>query len=225
MHQLTNKKNKVLIYLIFLIILSTTNNKSLNTQKNYSATINKISVSGLSNKQNLQITNKINKLLIRNIFFINEEDIDNIISEYNLVEKYSAKKIYPNQISIEIEPTKFIAKIKGNNEFLVGSNGKLISNTNTDKSLPILFGIFNSKKFLKFEKEVQNSNFKFSDFKSIFFYPSNRWDILTINDILIKLPEKNLDRALKMAYKIINNHQFNNNMVIDLRISNHIIVK
>ena len=72
---------------------------------------------------------------------------------------------------------------------------------------------------------MQNSNFKFSDFKSIFFYPSNRWDILTINDILIKLPEKNLDRALKIAYKIINNHQFNNNMVIDLRISNHIIVK
>ena len=94
MHQLTDKKNKVLIYLIFLIILSTTNNKSLNIQKNYSTTINKISVSGLSNKQNLQITNKINKLLIRNIFFINEEDIDNIISEYNLVEKYSAKKIY-----------------------------------------------------------------------------------------------------------------------------------
>ena len=128
MHQLIDKKKKILIYLIFLIILSTTTNKSFKIQNNYSVMINKINVSGLSNDNNLKITKKLNDLLFTNILFVNEEVIKETISEYNLVETYSVKKIYPKKIKIDIEPTKFVARISGNNQFLVGSNGKLIKN-------------------------------------------------------------------------------------------------
>ena len=66
MHQLTDKKNKIIIYLILLLILSTTNNKSLESQHNYSAKINKIQVSGLSNRVNSQIRNRLEKLINSN---------------------------------------------------------------------------------------------------------------------------------------------------------------
>ena len=225
MHQVIDKNKKILIYLIVLIILSTTSNKSLETKKNYSLKVNKIVVSGLSNDNNLQITKKLSDLLSRNIFFIDKSYIDTIILEYNLVEKYSVKKIYPKQVNIEIEPTKYIAEIKGSSQFLVGSNGKLISNEYTDKLLPLFFGKFNSEKFLEFKKIIKKSKFEFRDFKSIFFYFSNRWDVQTINGILIKLPKQHLTEALSIAHKIINDNQFKGNRVIDLRISNHVIIK
>jgi cell division protein FtsQ len=225
MHQLIDKKKKILIYLLFLIILSTTNNKSLEIQKNYLVTINTINVSGLSNDKNLKITSQLNNLLFRNIFFIDKNYINLIISEYDLVEKYSVKKIYPKQVNIEIEPTKYIAEIKGSSQFLIGSNGKLIKNEYTNEPLPLFFGKFNSKKFLEFKKLIEKSEFEFKDFRSIFFYFSNRWDVQTTDGILIKLPKQNLTEALRIAHKIIKNDQFQDERVIDLRISNHVIMK
>ena len=108
---------------------------------------------------------------------------------------------------------------------MVGSNGKLISNEYTNKKLPIIFGKFDSEQFLKFSEIIKNSKFKTQNFNSIFFYLSNRWDILTTNDVLIKLPEQNLSEALNLAYKIINDNNFGNNKIIDLRVHNHIVIR
>jgi len=91
--------------------------------------------------------------------------------------------------------------------------------------LPFIFGKFDSKKFLEFKKILESSEFKLSDFKSIFFYPHGRWDLQTSGNILIRLPEKNLSKKLGIAHKIINNNHFKDNKIIDLRISNHIITK
>ena len=55
MHQSIDKKNKVIIYLIFLLILSTTKGKILEQQKRYSLKINDIKVYGLTISKNLEI--------------------------------------------------------------------------------------------------------------------------------------------------------------------------
>jgi len=224
MHRLTGKKNKIIIYLIFLFILSTTSNKSLEFHQNYSAKINKIQVSGLSNSINSQIRNKLEKLLNINIFFINKDKIDKIISEYNLVEIYSVKKIYPKKIEVKIEQTKFIAKISGSKQVLIGSNGKLIKREINEK-LPFLFGKLDSKNFLEFKKIIDNSAFKFKDLKSVSFYPSKRWDIITNENILINLPKDNLLQSLNFAYKLIIDNNFKEIRVIDLRVKNHVVIK
>lgn len=225
MPQLIDKKNRIIIYLILFIILSTISNKTLENQKNYLDTFIKINVSGLSNSKNLIIKEKLNKLLFKNIFFIDSDSVNNIISQFNLVESYRVKKIYPTKIEVEIEPTEFIARVKGSKEFLVGSNGKLINDEYTDKKLPFIFGKFDTKKFLKFKKNLDSSEFRFNDFQSIFFYPSERFDLKTINNILIRLPEKNLSKGLSIAHKIINNDNFKDNKIIDLRVSNRVIIK
>ena len=224
MRRLTDKKNKIIIYLILLLILSTTNNKSLEFQHNYSAKINKIQVLGLSNRVNAQIRSRLEKLIHSNIFFINKDKIDKIISEYNLVELYSVKKIYPSKIEIKIEQTKFIAKISGSNKVLVGSNGKLIK-YEINERLPFLFGKFNSKKFLEFKSIIDNSAFKFNDLKSVSFYPSKRWDIITVENISINLPQDNLLQSLNLAYKLIIDDSFKEIKIIDLRVKNHLVIK
>lgn len=225
MHQLIDKKKLIIIYLIFLIILSSITNKSLENKKKNLIKIDQINVSGLSNYNNLKIKKELDSLLSKNIFFINKDNIKKKISKYHLVEEYYIKKIYPTQIDIRIKPTQFVAKIKGNKNFLIGSNGKLISNEHTNEILPFFFGKFNSKSFLVFNKIINNSEFKLNNFKSILFYSSNRWDVQTNNNVLIKLPEKKLLKALKVAHKILSSDKFKDTRVIDLRISNHIIIQ
>ena len=46
----------------------------------------------------------------------------------------------------------------------------------------------------------------------------------TKDNILIKLPEKNLSNALRIAYKIKNNEQFKMKKTIDLRVPNQVII-
>ena len=224
MLQSIDKKNKIIIYLIFLFLLSTTSNKSLEFHQNYSAKIDKIEVSGLSNSDNSQIRSKLEKLLNTSIFFINKDKIDKIISKYNLVELYNVKKIYPRKIDVKIEQTKFIAKISGSNQVLVGSNGKLIKQEINEK-LPFLFGKYDFIKFLEFKKIIDNSAFKFNDLKSVSFYPSKRWDIVTSENILTNLPQDNLLQSLNLAYKLIIDDYFKKIKSIDLRVKNHVVIK
>ena len=48
MHQSIDKKNKIIIYLLLLFILSTTSGKFVENQNSYSFTINQINIEGLS---------------------------------------------------------------------------------------------------------------------------------------------------------------------------------
>ena len=225
MHQSTDKKNKIAIYLIFLFILSTTSSKFPEKNKNYSLKIDRIDVVGLSSTRNIEIQNELSGIFDSNIFFLDEKQIGKIINNYNIIDKYNIKKIYPSRLNINIKPTKIIAKIPNNNNLLVGTNGKLILSSQNDKILPYIFGKFNPKKFLDFKKNIDRSKFNFIEFKSIYFFPSNRWDILTTDNILVKLPQDNIFQSLNLAYKIISDKQFKNKNIIDLRVANHLIIK
>ena len=224
MHQLIDKKNKIIIYLLFLLILSTTSGKFVENHNNYSSTINQINIKGLSSAYNKKITNELSDLFYKNILSVGKEEVQKIISEYNVIEEYNIKKIYPSTINIDIKPTKFIARLSSNDQ-LVGANGKLIKNKDNNEILPYVFGKFNSEEFLTFKKNIDLSRFTFIKLKTLYFFPSNRWDILTKNDILIKLPQDNFLKSLNLAYKIINTDEFKNKKLIDLRVNNHLVIK
>ena len=147
------------------------------------------------------------------------------MSEYNIIEEYSVKKIYPSRINIKIKPTKLVARVFSSNKLIVGSNGKLIQGEETSEILPYVSGKFDTKKFLELKRNIENSKFNFSDFKILSYFPSSRWDILTTDEVLIKLPENNLLKSLNLGYKIINNDQFKNSKLIDLRIANQVIIQ
>ena len=225
MHQSIDKKNKVIIYLVFLFILSTTSGKLLEQNKKFSLKIVNIKVLGSTIVKNLEIQNELNSILYQNILFLEKGEISKIINKHNIIEEYNVKKNYPSTLNIEIKPAKFIAKITNHNNLIVGSNGKLISDEQNDKILPYIFGEFNSKKFLEFKKDINKSKFNFAEFKIVYFFPSSRWDILTIDDILIKLPENNVPESLNKAYKIIASSDFKDKGIIDLRIKGYLIIK
>ena len=225
MLQSIGKRNKIAIYLIFLLILSTTTGKFIQNQKNHSSAIDKINVEGLSKAENLNILKELNNIFYNNILVLNKEEITKVISKHNIIQEYTIKKIYPSTINVKIKPTKFIARIYKKEQLLVGANGKLIDNKKSKEKLPFIFGEFSSSDFLIFKKKVEQSKFIFLDFKTFYFFPSNRWDILTNDNILIKLPQDNFLESLNLAYKIIKGNDFKNKKYIDLRIKNHLIIK
>ena len=224
MHQSIGKRNKVIIYLIFLFILSTTSGKLLEEKKRYSLKIDNIKVFGLTIARNLEIQNDLKDFFYQNIFFLGKKEISKVINKHNIIEEYDIKKIYPSTISISIQPTKFIAKLPNNNK-LVGANGKLVKNKKNSQILPYIFGHYDSQAFLNFKRSIAQSKFTFTKFKTLYLFPSNRWDVLTNDDILIKLPQDNLSESLNLAFNIISNDDFKNKKFIDLRINNHLIIK
>ena len=224
MLQLTGKKNKIIIYLLFLFILSTISVKLVNDQNKLSSSIIKINITGLSERKNLEILNNLNNLLYKNIFVINEDEIKKILEKHNIIQEFSITKVYLSTLNIEIKPTKFIARVSNNSQYLVGANGKLIEDKSNNELLPYIFGEFSSNDFLSFKKNIEKSIFSFSNLKTLYFFPSGRWDILTDKDILIKLPQENIVASLNLSKKLINNDNFKNYKFIDLRVKNHLVI-
>jgi cell division protein FtsQ len=225
MHQSIGRKNKIIIYLLFLFILSTTSAKLINDQNKLSLLISKINITGLSERKNLEILNNLNNILYKSIFVISKDEIKKILEKHNIIQEFSIKKIYPSTLKIEIKPTKFIARVSNNGQYLVGANGKLIEDRNNSELLPYIFGEFNSQHFLSFKQNIEKSIFSFSNLKTLYFFPSGRWDILTDNDILIMLPQEHLVASLNLSKKLIDNDNFKDNKFIDLRVTNHLVTK
>jgi|TARA_B110000503_G_scaffold17432_1_gene25271 cell division protein FtsQ len=225
MHQSIGKKNKVIIYLILLFILSTTSGKFAVSQNNYSSINTKINIEGLSSIENLKISNELSNLFYKDILFIDKKEISKIMNKYNIIEEYNIKRIYPSTINIKIKPTKYLARTSNDNQLLVGANGKFIKDEENREILPYIFGEFNSTDFLTLKKNIEQSKFIFKELKTLYFFQSNRWDILTDNDILIKLPLSNSLESLNFAYKIISNDEFKKKSIIDLRVKKNLVVK
>ena len=225
MHQSIGKKNKIIIYLLFLFILSTTSAKLINDQNKLSSSINKINITGLSERKNLEILNNLNNFLYKSLFIVNKDEIKKILEKHNIIQEFTVKKIYPSTLNIKIKPTKFIARVSNNGKYLVGANGKLILDKDSNGLLPYIFGEFNSHDFLSFKENIEKSIFSFSNLKTLYFFPSGRWDILTDKDILIKLPQEFIVGSLNLSKKLIDNENFRDYKFIDLRVKNHLVVK
>ena len=228
MHLQEGKKNKIFFFIFLLVFFSSINNKLFLEKKGSILKINEIKINGLTDEEKIKLTREFKAIFLENIFLITQKNFTNILNKNNLIQSFSVKKKYPNSILINIKKANFLAITNINNKkYLVGSNGKLIdygSINNHKKKLPFIFGKVDYSDFIYFKKIVDKSEFNYENITSLYHFPNNRWDIKTKNNILIKLPEKNFFNALNFANKIIYNNKFNSNKVIDLRISNHMII-
>ena len=228
MLQLIDRKLKIFFYLILFILLSTQITKNKNIKINFNTNLNNIEVIGLSDENNLKVYQSLKFLLTKNIFLVNKNDFQNILKKNNLVESFYIKKIYPNLIKIKIKQTKLLAITnKKGKKFFIGSNGKLIPVSQVELSyneLPFVYSKSNYIDFIKLKKIIDESKFQFEQIESFYYFPSNRWDIKTKDGFLIKLPEKNIAESLKFVALIKINEEFKDKKIIDLRISNNIVL-
>ena len=219
MLQQINKK--ILLYFFIFIILGTFNNKNLkefNLPK-----INSLKINGLEIDQ--KFSEKLEILKIDNIFFIDKIKTEELFNSNNLIEEYEIFKKYPMSLEIEIVGTKFLAQTNIDGKFfLIGSNGKLIENENNTNSLPYIFGDLDINNFLNLKKIIDESSLNFQEIKNLYFFPSGRWDLETLSDVLIKLPKEKLKESLNLSLDLLNNEKFDNIKLIDVRQKNQVII-
>ena len=220
---LQKKSKKVLIYFLLLFLLGSINNIGLN--KIQFSGISNIKILGLGNENNNFLSESINNLQLENIFFINEKQIRNVIESNNLVEKYDIFKIYPSSLFINIQKTKFLARTNLNGvNHIIASNGKLLKDEFYLEKLPFIFGNPKIEEFLKFKKIIDKSKFKYQNIKNLYFFSSGRWDLELINEIIIKLPEKDLENSIELAFDFLDSDNFDQIKSLDLRINNQLIL-
>ena len=221
MHQ--HKGKKILIYLFLFLIVGSINNTVLTNIR--FDTIKSIQISGLNQNQNTNLLESIKELNLKNIFFLNGNEISKIISSNNLVENYEIFKKYPYALDIKIERTDFLAKINNNGKiFLIGTNGKLSDVKFSDKELPFIFGKPRIDEFIKFTNIIDQSKLSFNQVKNLYFFPSKRWDLELKNNVILKLSKDHTKLSLDQAFEILNDNNFNDIKVVDARIKNQIIL-
>jgi cell division protein FtsQ len=212
------KSKKILIYFFLLLVVGSINNINFNGLKFQN--VNDINITGLDIKNKLSLLKEIENFNLNNIFLINKIELKDKIESNTLVENYSIFKRYPSSLDINIEKTKFLAKINKNGQiFYIGSNGKFIKNNSLNNELPFIFGNPKLFEFFNIKKIIDKSEISYSEIKNFYFFPSKRWDIELMDNTLIKLPNDNINLALNLAIEFLDDHKF-----IDARIQNQIIL-
>jgi len=222
MHQ--RKSKKILIYLFLLFLLGSINNIYINNLKFFN--VKEINVIGLENNENSILSKKIERLLkLDNIYLINKKDLNTLIESNNLVEKYFIFKRYPSSLDINIDKTNFLAKISKNGKIYdLASNGKLIENRHSNSKSPFVFGNPEIVEFFNIKKIIDESQISFEEIESLYFFLSKRWDLKLRNNIIIKLPNDNIEESLKLVSEFLHNNEFKDIKIIDARIKNQIIL-
>ena len=214
---------KILFYIFLIIILSTLNNKFFSAIK--LKTIDKITIKGLEGKEKRELLSNLEFLNLNNIFFLDKFKVIEKLEANKLIENYTIFKKYPSSLEIRINKTEFLANVfKDGKFFVLGSNGKLIQTISKNNDLPNIFGDYDKDSFFSLLKSLKKFNFELFEIKNLYFFKSGRWDIETNNNMVIKLPKKNLEASLNLLLDLMNNNKFKNIKILDLRQDKQVII-
>ena len=217
-------KNRLIISLVLLMLLST-----ITTQQKI--IISKFNLKEIDIENNFLLKEKdIQKLLTpiynKNLLLLKNREIEIILMQNTFIESFNIKKKYPNTLIIKIVEKKPIAILQNKKKkYFLSEKIDLIefSNAKKYKELPFVFG--EKKKFKIFYNDLKEINFPFKIIKKYTLYDSNRWDIETINQKVIKLPSNNYVKSLQNYLDLKTKKNFENYKVFDYRIENQLILR
>jgi len=213
--------------LFFIIFLTTFNPKILILNLDFFK-VKIINVSGGSNVDLLKIKKELNFLIGNNIFEINHEKINEVISSNNWINYILVNKKYPSTLNITVvehEPIFFWKK--NNKDILITKEFTLI-----DKFKAIILNNLNQTKgnfqiedFADLYNSLKKNDFDVTSIISYEFLNSERWELILKNKQKIMLGRYNYDQQIKNLNKILKEIKDEKFSYIDLRIRSKIFVK
>ena len=218
-------KKRFFIALFLLIILSTYN-FTLNPNFIPKLNIEKIKVKNNEIINDDEIKKKLSFLYETNILFTDIDIIEKKLKKIDLIESFKIKKIYPNEIQITIREKKPIAIIQNKKKKkYFTSSGDLIDFIDLKRfeNLPLVYG--DKESFEDIHNNLKSLNFPITKIKKFYLFESRRWDILTKNNQIIKLPIKDYEISLQNFIDLKDQINFGKYQIFDYRINNQIILK
>ena len=239
------KKSFFKVYIFFLLILifffvylylninKFTNLKSYLIQEysnKYNYNLKKIEVEGLTNLNKDEILIFFNKFKNNSIFLVPVKEISNEIKKNKWIKEVNIRNDYKNTLKVNIKEETPIGIYENNNQKILFSKNlvilEILGKNHDYKNLISFYGensIINSKHLIsKIDQDIKQM------IQSLIFVENRRWNIRLKNKITLKLPEKNLEEAIKNYKKIysnLSNKDLKDIEIIDLRIPNQAIIK
>ena len=218
-------RKRLLIALLLLLILSTYNSNT-NTDFYSRFNINKILIENNYILSKSEVEKNLSFLKDKNLFLLTSKDIEEQIKKDSFIESISIRKIYPNQIKVKIFEKKPVAILhnKRQKKYFTDDND-VISYFYLKKfeNLPQVFGDKDS--FKKFYYNLKEIDFPIKNIKAFYLFESQRWDLVTKKNQLIKLPTKNYLKSLENFLALKDQQNFNKYQTFDYRISEQLILK
>ena len=209
----------------FLLILLTT----INSQQNFF--ISKFNLEIIVVENNLLLKDKVIKNLLipfynKNLIFLDNNKVKKALLQNSFIESFKIKKKYPNTLKIEIYEKKPIAVLfNKKNKFYLSEKIDLIEFKNLPnyRTLPYVLG--NKDDFKIFYKNLKKINFPLDIIKKYSLYKTNRWDLETKDNQVIRLPSKNYTKSLENFLNLKSKNNFEKYELFDYRISNQLILR
>ena len=227
MHLLKNNKI-IYFYLVSFLFLSTIFNKNLDNIYKNVFLIKDIKINLETPEIKDEIYLKTKYLINTNILNINKKKLHKELKKLKFLENIKIKKNYPSTIIIDTKKTKLIAvTYKNQQKYYLGSNGKFIlsKNLKNNQNLPVIFGNFNVSDYFELNKILKEEGINANNIIKYYYHKNKRWDLYLPDNIIIKLPNKNVKKAISLYKKFKNSNTIKNNTIIDLRISNRLVLK
>ena len=161
----------------------------------------------------------------KNLIFISEKSLEEILTQFTFISSAKIKKIYPNILKVYLTGKKPIAiLIKNKKKFFISDKGNIIEYNFFDiyKNLPTVFG--ESKEFFKLYQKLMEATFKVEEIKAYYYFEIGRWDIELRDKKILKLPVADYDSILVNFKQIINQADFKNYNIFDYRIKDQLIL-
>ena len=208
-----------------LFILFTTYIPKFDLSKSLNFLIKEIKLDGNYIIKDEEIINRIDFLYKKFLFFLNNEKIKKNLKKENFIRSYNIKKIYPDTLKLNIiEKVPIAILINKEKKFYLSNKGDQINFKDIEiyKHLPTVFG--NEEKFYIFYNELKDIEFPLEKVKSFYYFEVGRWDLVTLEDKIIKLPIGDYLFSLKNYMKSTNDNSFNDYKIYDYRIKNQLIL-
>ena len=218
-------KNQFILAFALLLLLTT-----YNTQKKFT-TSSKTNIKEVIIENNFileekKIEEKIKFLYSKNLISFKSKELEKRLIEIDLIESFEIKKIFPDKIKIKIFEKKpiFILQDK-KKKYYYTSNDDTIDYVKIEKfkNLPYIIG--DKENFKNLYKNLKKLKFPISIIKSFRLYESKRWDLITNDNKIIKLPIENYEDSLNNFISFVKKDNFKKFKLFDYRINNQLILK
>jgi len=217
-------KKRIVIALFLLILFTTINFKQ-------SFVTSKFNLKTIVIENNLLLKDKdIKNLLIpfynKNLIFLDNNEVKKALIQNSFIESFNIKKKYPTTLNIKIFEKKPIAVMfDKKDKFYLSEKIDLIEFKKLPNYQTLPYVIGNKDDFKIFYNNLKKINFPIDIVKKYILYETNRWDIETKNNQVIKLPSKNYSKSLENFLKLKSKNDFEKYELFDYRISNQLILK
>ncbi len=217
-------KYRTIIAIILLTLLTTITSQDEITFSKFN--LKKIIVENNFLIKEEEIKNLLFPIYNKNLIFLGNAEIEQAIMKNSYIESFSIKKKYPNTLEIKIIEKKPIAILFFNKKkYYLSEKIELIDfkKIKEYENLPYIFG--NKDDFKIFFYELKKINFPISLIKNFTLFETNRWDLETFDNKVIKLPTENYIKSLENYLNLVDKDVFKKYKLFDFRISNQLILK